>query len=288
MARAFFESIGAHCRIVKQQGPGGGEYVVLTVGYYLLISSMARHELMVYARRRKRKQNGNASSFRRWVVEASPLREWLPTDARVANGMCFIDAAASRDYFDDVAAGMPAADPADISDANPSQMEVGATNLDGPAGPTSAIHAAADGDGGAVDGSGGGAPGLGAGEGDDFGAAYLPTDDTVSTAAKEGVQSVKSVWSSGCVVLLWQRSWAVSSHLMYPRRPQDRSSGSPLSEHTHVPQFSVRAGRGAPPRTRHAPPHTSPPPRAHPSRECPLRDQQIKYTQVRNIQQVHR
>jgi len=71
--------------------------------------------------------------------------------------------------------------------------------------------------------------------------------------------SVKSVWSSGCVTLLWQRSWAVSSHLMYPRRPHDGSSGSPLSEHTHVPQFSVRAGRGAPPRTGHAPPHTSHP-----------------------------
>ena len=99
---------------------------------------------------------------------------------------------------------------------------------------------------------------------------------------------MKSVWSSGCVVLLWQRSWAVSSHLMYPRRPQDRSSGSPLSEHTHVPQFSVRAGRGAPPRTGHAPPHTSRFPRAHPSRECPLRDEQIKYTQVQNMQQVHR
>jgi len=58
---------------------------------------------------------------------------------------------------------------------------------------------------------------------------------------------VKSVWSSVCVALLWQRSWAVSGHLMYPRRPHDRSSGSPLSKHTHVPQFSVRAGRGAPP-----------------------------------------
>ena len=102
------------------------------------------------------------------------------------------------------------------------------------------------------------------------------------------INAVKSVWSSGCVALLWQRSWAVSSHLMCPRRPHDRSSGSPLSEHTHVPQFSVRAGRGAPPRTGHAPPHTSPPPRAHPSRECPLRDQEIKYTQVQNIQRVHR
>jgi len=189
MAKAFFESIGAPYRIVKQQGPGGGEYVILTVGHYLLFSSMARHELMIYARRRKRKQNGNASSFRRWVVEASPLREWLPTDARVANGMCLIDAAASRDYFYDLAAGMPAADPADIDDANPSQMAVGATDLDGPGGPTSALRAAADGGGGAVAGSRGGAPGGGAGEGDDFGAADLPTDDTVSTAANEGVQS---------------------------------------------------------------------------------------------------
>ena len=74
-----------------------------------------------------------------------------------------------------------------------------------------------------------------------------------------------AVWSSGCVALLWQRSWAVSSDLVYPRRPHDRSSGSPLSEHTHVPQFSVRAGRGTPPRTGHAPSHTSPPPELTPA-----------------------
>jgi len=189
MAKAFFESIGAPYRIVKQQGPGGGEYVILTVGHYLLFSSMARHELMVYARRRKRKQNGNASSFRRWVVEASPLRKWLPTDARVANGMCLIDAAASRDYFYDLAAGMPAADPADIIDANPPQAVVGETDLDGPDGPASALRAAADGGGSAMDGGGIGEPGGGTGQGDDFGAADLPTDDTLSTAAKEGVQS---------------------------------------------------------------------------------------------------
>jgi len=46
---------------------------------------------------------------------------------------------------------------------------------------------------------------------------------------------------------------------MYPRRPHDGSSGSPLSESTHLPQFSVSAGRGAPPRTGHAPPYTNPP-----------------------------
>ena len=119
----------------------------------------------------------------------SPLRAWLPTDARVANVMCLIDAAASRYYFYDRAAGMPAADLADIGDAHPSQMAVGATDFDGPAGPTSALRAAAEGGGGAVAGNGGGAPGRGASEGADFGATDLSTDDTVSTAAKEGVQS---------------------------------------------------------------------------------------------------
>ena len=80
------------------------------------------------------------------------------------------------------------------------------------------------------------------------------------TPQSGGALTVKSVWSSACVALLWQRFWAVSSHLMYPRRPHDGSSESPLSEHTHVPQFSVREGRGAPPRMGHALPHTSLPP----------------------------
>jgi len=77
-----------------------------------------------------------------------------------------------------------------------------------------------------------------------------PTGGEDHGKAQGGIvfQSVKSVWSSGRVTLLWQRSWAVSSHLMYPRRPHDGSSGSPLSQHTHVPQFSVREGRGAPPK----------------------------------------
>jgi len=77
---------------------------------------------------------------------------------------------------------------------------------------------------------------------------------------KNGEAGVKSAWSSGCIALSWQRSWVVSSHRIFPRRPHAGSSGSPLSEHTHVPQFSVRESPGAPPPTGHAPPHTIPPP----------------------------
>ena len=41
--------------------------------------------------------------------------------------------------------------------------------------------------------------------------------------------------------------------------------GKPALGASHVPQFSVRAGRAAPPRTGHAPPHTSPPPELTPA-----------------------
>ena len=65
MAQAVSESIEALYLIFKQQGPGCGEYVVVTVEHYILFASMARNELIGYACRYKRKQNVNASSFRR-------------------------------------------------------------------------------------------------------------------------------------------------------------------------------------------------------------------------------
>jgi len=118
MAKAFFLSVGAGHRIVKKTGPGGGEYVQMTVGHYMLFGSFVRHELMVWAGWRRRKHPGGAGTVRRWVSEAAALKEWLPTNDRIFNGMRLVDGAASRAYFYELAAKLPARDPADINDSN--------------------------------------------------------------------------------------------------------------------------------------------------------------------------
>ncbi|OSX77602.1 hypothetical protein BU14_0142s0012 [Porphyra umbilicalis] len=123
MAKAFFRSVGSHHRIFKKSGAGGGEYVEMTVGHYMLFGSFVRHELMIWAGHRRRKHPGGAGTIRRWVVEAGAVKDWLPRDDRIAGGMRLVDGAASRAYLYEMASGLPARDPADIVNDNGSEKQ---------------------------------------------------------------------------------------------------------------------------------------------------------------------
>eukprot|EP00168_Porphyra_purpurea_P014212 TRINITY_DN4046_c0_g1_i2.p4 TRINITY_DN4046_c0_g1~~TRINITY_DN4046_c0_g1_i2.p4 ORF type:complete len:182 (+),score=25.52 TRINITY_DN4046_c0_g1_i2:2422-2967(+) len=58
--KAMFRRGGSPDRIVKGRGSGGGEYVSMTVGHYVLIGSFVRHELIVEAGLRLRQRRGKA------------------------------------------------------------------------------------------------------------------------------------------------------------------------------------------------------------------------------------
>ncbi|OSX76646.1 hypothetical protein BU14_0183s0038 [Porphyra umbilicalis] len=114
-AKALFRRGGAASRIVKSRGAGGGEHVTMTVGHYMLIGSFVRHELMVAAGLRSRQRHGKSEgAFKHWVVEVNPVKDWLPKDAAVANGMSLVDGASSRDFFYQIAGTLPPANTPDV------------------------------------------------------------------------------------------------------------------------------------------------------------------------------
>eukprot|EP00168_Porphyra_purpurea_P018004 TRINITY_DN6511_c0_g1_i1.p1 TRINITY_DN6511_c0_g1~~TRINITY_DN6511_c0_g1_i1.p1 ORF type:complete len:306 (-),score=53.85 TRINITY_DN6511_c0_g1_i1:302-1219(-) len=114
-AKALFRRGGADCRIVKSRGAGGGEHVTMTVRHYMLIGSFVRHELMIAAGLRSRPRHGKSEgAFKKWVFEINAVENWLRKDADVNNGMSLVDGAASRDFFYEIVATLPAANTPDI------------------------------------------------------------------------------------------------------------------------------------------------------------------------------